>query len=199
MIVVYGASGHGKVVASAAHSKGLEIAYFLDDDITFHTFQGFDVIHDKQDFISIPLFIAIGNNRIRKKIVDTHSFEYSEAIVDFTAIIRSSSIIGNGTLVAARAVVNPDAQIGAHVIINTAAVIEHDCILEDFVHISPNATLSGNVLVGEGTHIGSGAVVIPGVKIGKWCTIGAGAVIIKDVPNHATIVGNPGTIIKINV
>ena len=34
-------------------------------------------------------------------------------------------------------------------------------------------------------------------KIGEWCTIGAGAVIIKDIPDGATVVGNPGKIIKI--
>lgn len=33
-------------------------------------------------------------------------------------------------------------------------------------------------------------------KIGEWCTIGAGAVIIHDVPDGATVVGNPGRIIK---
>ena len=68
--------------------------------------------------------------------------------------------------------------------------------MEDFVHISPNAALAGSITVGEGTHIGIGASVIQGIKIGKWATIGAGAVIIRDVPDFATVVGNPGKIIK---
>ena len=84
------------------------------------------------------------------------------------------------------------------VIINTAAIIEHDCNLEDFVHVSPSATLSGNVSVGTGTLIGTGAIVIPNIKIGNWCTIGAGAVIIDDVPDGATVIGNPAKIIKYN-
>ncbi len=92
--------------------------------------------------------------------------------------------------------INVDTKIGKHCIINTAASIDHECVLEDFVHISPNATLSGGVYVGEGTHIGSGAVIVPNIKIGKWATIGAGAVIIRDVPDYATVVGNPGRIIK---
>lgn len=57
--------------------------------------------------------------------------------------------------------------------------------------------LAGNVIVGEGTHLGIGACVIQGIRIGKWCTIGAGTVIIKDIPDGATVVGNPGKIIKI--
>lgn len=57
--------------------------------------------------------------------------------------------------------------------------------------------MAGHVEVGEGSHIGIGVSIIQGIKIGKWCTIGAGAVIIKDVPDGATVVGNPGKIIKI--
>jgi len=38
--------------------------------------------------------------------------------------------------------------------------------------------------------------VIPNLKIGKWCTIGAGAVVISDIPDGATVVGNPARIVK---
>jgi serine acetyltransferase len=82
-------------------------------------------------------------------------------------------------------------------IINTAAVIEHDCVIEDYVHISPNVTICGHVKIGKGTHVGAAAVIIPGIKIGAWCTIGAGAVVIRDIPDGATVVGNPGRIIKL--
>jgi acetyltransferase EpsM len=44
---------------------------------------------------------------------------------------------------------------------------------------------------------GIGVYAIQGIKIGKWCAIGAGIVIIRDVPDGATVVGNPGRIIKI--
>ncbi|MGM1056644.1 MAG: hypothetical protein ACQEWG_12215 [Bacteroidota bacterium] len=74
--------------------------------------------------------------------------------------------------------------------------MEYDCENGDFVHISPNAALTGWVRIGEGSHIGIGAVVIPGIKIGRWTIIGAGAVIIKNIPDFATVVGNPGKIIR---
>lgn len=79
---------------------------------------------------------------------------------------------------------------------NTNASIDHDCHINDFVHISPNATVSGGVTVDEGTHIGAGATIIPSIKIGKWAKIGAGSIIIRDVPNYATVVGNPGRVIN---
>ena len=96
----------------------------------------------------------------------------------------------------ANAVINPNAKIGKHCIVNTSSVIEHDCIVRDFAHISPGASLAGNVTIEEGAHIGIGASIIQGIKIGQWAIVGAGAVVIKDVPDFATVVGNPTRIIK---
>ena len=47
-------------------------------------------------------------------------------------------------------------------------------------------------------QIGIGARIIPGVTVGEDAIVGAGAVIIKDVPAGATVVGNPGKIIKLS-
>jgi acetyltransferase EpsM len=93
--------------------------------------------------------------------------------------------------------INSTVSIGKHCIINTNASVDHDCLLEDFVHVSPNATLCGGVRIGEGTHIGASAVVIPEIKIGQWVTVGAGSVVINDIPDYATVVGNPARIIKL--
>ncbi len=94
------------------------------------------------------------------------------------------------TTVSKRAQIDEDTVVMGHVIINTSSTVDHDCIIQDFAHISPNATLSGGVTIGRGTHVGSGAVIIPNI------TIGAGAVIIRDVVDNATVVGNPGRIIR---
>ena len=142
-----------------------------------------------------PVIIAVGNNRERAEIAHFLESDYERAIHP-SAIIAPSSKIGVGTVVFAGAIIQPNTTIGKHVIINTAASVDHDNIIGDFAHISPKAALCGHVEVGEGSHVGVGAVVIPKVKIGKWCTIGAGSVVLKDVPDYATVVGNPGRIIK---
>ena len=195
---LYGASGHCKVVIEAIKSSVNRTVIAVFDDNSENEF-----------ILSIPIFrsseislynldnfvITIGNNRTRKKIVQSLVTNYLN-VIHSSAIISKTSQIDIGTVVLAGAIINTDAKIGKHCIINTRAIIEHDCIIEDFAHISPNAALAGNVLVGEGSHIGIGAIVIQGIKIGKWCVIGAGAVIIKDVPDFEVVVGNPGRIIK---
>ena len=195
-IIIYGASGHGKVVASIARSCNLIIDSFIDDDHNLTEFMGYDVHQQNKEHL--PVVLGIGNNKTRRSIVKRGEHSFYEAVIDNTSVIRTNHGIGEGTVIAAAVIINPDAIIGKHAIINTAAVIEHDCNIGNYAHISPNATLSGGVSVGEGAHIGSGAVVIPGISIGKWSVIGAGSVIIDDVPDYATVVGNPGRIIKID-
>lgn len=195
-MILFGASGHSKVVLDILISKGVKVNAIVDDHPKMEEIFGVAVIKTVGLTINNTAIICIGNNKTRKKISEKYNFEYVTAIHPNAAVSQFSKI-GRGTVIMANAVVNPDVLIGKHCIINTGAVIEHECILGDYVHISPNASLAGNVSVGEGSHIGIGAAVIQGIKIGRWATIGAGTVVIKNVPDFATVVGNPGKIIKI--
>ncbi|TXE12095.1 serine acetyltransferase [Seonamhaeicola algicola] len=50
-------------------------------------------------------------------------------------------------------------------------------------------------IIGNNVSIFTGAIVIGGITIGNNVKVGAGAVVIKDVPDNATVVGNPGKIL----
>jgi UDP-2-acetamido-3-amino-2,3-dideoxy-glucuronate N-acetyltransferase len=52
------------------------------------------------------------------------------------------------------------------------------------------------IYVKRGASIGSGAVILCGVTIGEGAMVGAGAVITKDVPDGATVAGNPARATK---
>ncbi|MEN9336598.1 MAG: putative acetyltransferase EpsM [Bacteroidota bacterium] len=197
-LILFGASGHGKVVVDILHCLGIEVTQICDDNPKIAKIQGVTVVPTTEvDFTSATLLFTIGNNRVRAKLANRFTNSFITAVHP-KAVLAKSVQMDTGTVVMAGAVINTEARIGKHVIINTGALIDHECIVEDFVHISPGVALAGNVTIGEGTHVGIGACVIQGVKIGKWCTIGAGAVIIKDIPDYAVVVGNPGKIIKYN-
>ncbi len=197
-MIIYGASGHAKVIIDLIESLGKDsIDFIIDDNHQIKQILGHKVIHDideKMDDCSAV--VAIGNNRTRQRIVKEKKLKFSPAIIHRSAILSPRSFADEGSVVLAQAVINAGAKIGKHCIINTAAVIEHDVSIEDYVHVSPSATITGNVEIGEGTQIGAGATVIPGIKIGKWVTIGAGAVVISDIPDYSVVVGNPAKIIK---
>lgn len=193
---LYGASGHGKIVAEIAEENGYHINAYIDGDVSKKKMLGYSVLHEPPQ-TNIDIVISIGNNRIRKNIVDQNTlFNYVTLLHPRSSVSRRVQI-EEGTVVMSGVTINAAVTVGKHCIINTNSSIDHDCVLEDFVHISPNAALGGSVYVGEGTHVGIGASIIQGMKIGKWCTIGAGAVIISDIPDGSTVVGNPGRIVKI--
>lgn len=194
---IYGASGHSKVIIEVMNSIGDEVDCIFDDDENITEVLNHRVIHTfPEAALNLGTVIAIGNNRIRKSVASEFTGRIQEAVVHRAASVSESVRLGRGTVVMANASINAETKIGEHCILNTGSTVEHDCEIDDFVHISPNAALAGGVHVGEGSHIGIGAVVIPGIKIGKWVTIGAGTVVLKNIPDFATVVGNPGKIIK---
>lgn len=190
---LYGASGHAKVIMEILKANGVEIEGLVDDNPDIIELLGYPVYHQRTDLS--PMIVSIGNNAIRKHIVEKLPVEYGQAIHP-TAIVSHTAIIGEGTVVMQGAIVQACTRIGKHCIINTGASVDHECIVEDFVHISPHATLCGNVHVGEGSWVAAGTVVLPGVKIGKWSVIGAGSVVSKDIPDGVLAVGNRCKVIK---
>ena len=191
---IYGASGHAKVIIDIIKSiDDKTVGYVFDDNEELVELLGLDIKRSSNTNLlsKYSSIIAIGNNKIRKEITENKQIVFAEAIKHISAVVSNVSTLGKGTVIMPNAVINADATIGLHCIINTAAVVEHDVNLGDFVHISPNATVTGGIKIGEGTHVGAGAVILPNLTIGKWATIGAGAVVTKNIPDFATVVGNP--------
>lgn len=69
---------------------------------------------------------------------------------------------------------------------------------QDAIAAAPGGDLSGRialesrpVLIEDDVWIGIGAIVLKGVRIGRGARIGAGAVVTHDVPEGATVAGNP--------
>lgn len=201
-LVIIGAGSLGVMTLDAALSEGnysLEQIAFIDDgkklDEKIHgvpVIGGIDIIKNllsnEHDFV-----IAIANNKLRKKIVDTYDINYVN-IIHPTAVISKFAKIGIGNIILPNVSIDPETIVQNHVIINKNTSLGHNVKLEDFSQVSPGCQLGG--LVGEGTFIGLGATLLPNIKIGKYSTIGAGAVVTKDIPNNCTAIGIPAKVIK---
>lgn len=203
-IAIIGQGGHSKVIRDVIRvMEGAEIVGCLDDKFNteFYHDQIFygpvdSAINLSLDFPEVKFIVAVGNNRVRKQIVDRLGLphEFYTTLIHPTAQVSPDALIGPGSVVMPCAVVNSDARVGAHAIINTCAVVEHDSEIKDFVHISPNATLTGNVTVREGAQVGASATIIPGIEIGQWAMVGAGATVISHIPANSTAVGVPAIV-----
>lgn len=188
-VMIIGASGHGKVIADIIHKCGDKVYGYLDDDLSKPGVIG--SVSDCEKYKDKFFIIAIGNNKIRKRIAEKYYYLNYYKAIHPTAVLAEDVIIGDGTAVMANAVVNPSARVGKHCIINTSAVIEHDNVICDYVHVSPKTVLCGTVEVGEATHIGAGAVIKNNIKIGSNITIGVGAAVVKNIEKEGIYVGVP--------
>jgi len=192
-IYIYGASGHGLVVADIARLCGYNKILFIDDGN--NEYPSFEDIKNNQH---IPIAFGIGHNNIREKLF--HKIKNAGfapiTLIHPSAIISPSVNIGEGSVVMSYVSINANTNIGYGVILNTASIIEHENIIESFVHISPKVALAGNVSIKSNTHIGIGSNVIQGLSIGRNCIIGAGSTVVKSIQDNTLAYGNPCKIIK---
>jgi sugar O-acyltransferase (sialic acid O-acetyltransferase NeuD family) len=119
------------------------------------------------------------------------------------ALIHPSSSLDATVLVGRGTTINKIVSIGAHTVlgdhnqVNRSASIGHDCRFQSFVTVGPGATIASSVELKAGVFVGAGAVVLPGVTVGANAIVGAGAVVTKNVPDFATVVGNPAAVTKV--
>lgn len=202
-VVVYGASGHGKVVADILRALGIQVAGFIDDDPgKSGELLGLPILgngiwlaeHAARQKVRVAL--GIGDNFVRQLIMDRCRAAGAELLtaVHPSATIAPSAKLGAGSVVMAQAAINPDAVIGQGVIINTGAIVEHDCRIGDFAHLSPKVAIGGNCTVGDFAWLGIGCTMIHGVGVGAGSMIGAGATVVRNVGEWIVAVGTPARV-----
>ena len=203
-ILILGYSGHAYVLIEAALSNGIKTTGYFDYHESkknpYHlAYLGFEKLVDiKAIAQQKPVFPAVGDNRIRRKLIDLLDEKGIQQIniIAAHAQISKSVNMGHSNFISFGAIINAQAQIGNACIVNTGAIVEHECEFADAVHVAPGAVLAGNVRVGEGSFIGAQSVVKEGISIGNQVIIGAGSVVLKDIPHGETWVGNPAKRIK---
>ena len=82
-MILYGASGHSKVIIDIVESRAEQtIDFIIDDNKDIKEVFGYKVEHKFRNGLkNEPLVIAVGNNQVRKKIADKFKFTYSEALI----------------------------------------------------------------------------------------------------------------------
>lgn len=103
--------------------------------------------------------------------------------------------------------IHPGAAIGSSLFIDhgMGVVIGETTEIGDHVTLFQGVTLGGtgkqrgkrHPTIGSHVVVGAGAKVLGPIRIGDYVKIGANAVVLQDVPDHSTVVGIPGKIVRI--
>lgn len=195
-LIVFGAGGHGRVVAEAAMLEDRWHSIHASDRSLptgkGELLPGINLLDaDAVLTLDPAIHIAIGNNQAREKEAMAWGHERLASVVHPAASVSQFSSMASGCFVAASAVVGPMAVVGMGVIVNHGAVIDHDVEVGAFSHIAPNASLGGHAKLGQRVLIGSGAVVLPSVVICDDVIVGAGSVVNANLQEPGTYAGLP--------
>jgi UDP-perosamine 4-acetyltransferase len=211
VLLVWGAGGHGRVVADLIESVGWKVAAFADakprkvmNAVSGKRWNCIDetaLLGAVAACKGLPhdagaVALGIGDNLQRSAARKALGANVAQALIHPESVVSRAAMIGGGAVIMAGAIVNAGARVGAGAIVNTGAVVDHDCILEDDVHVATGAVLTGGITLGSRVLVGAGAVLLPGIVVEEDAIIGAGTVVIRDVPRGATVVGNPGRIVS---
>lgn len=203
--IIYGASGHGKVVADILRCCGIDVEGFIDDNPALpNGDSGLKILGDgnwlfrEAALRSVKVALGIGDNFDRRLIAERIAGckLCLLSAVHPSATIANSAKIASGVVIMPHAVVNADASIGRGAIVNSGVIVEHDCHVGRYAHLSPGAAIGGHVTIGELAWLGIGASVIPNLRIGRGSIVGAGATVIHDIDDWVVAVGTPARTLR---
>ena len=208
-ILIYGASGHGKMIADiVSKTNEYNLVGFVD---SFKP-NNLEIYNTKivGDLDSLPKLIAkfdvdgivigIGDNEMRLRayyniIKVAPKIEFI-SVVHPSAILAEHVFIPDGTVLMAGAIINADAKIGKFCVLNTKASLGHDSIMSDFSSLSSGATVAGNVKIGFCSSICLSASVSQGLIIGDHTIIGGASLVLKSIKSKKLAFGVPINTIK---
>lgn len=208
-LLIIGAGGHAEsIIDSILTLDNYQIEGIIDKREKYNqSVLDVKIIGDDNDLAYFykkkmkHVVIAIGgikSNHIKRSVYDCCKkigYQFPN-IIDPSAILSKSVVLGEGNFVGKCVVINSNVRIGDLCIINTSSVVEHGCRIDDFVHLAPGCVLCGNVWVKKNCFIGAQSTIIQNVTIGEETLVGAGSLVLNEIASHKIAYGSPAKEVK---
>ncbi len=208
-IVILGGPGDGLVVAQVVADlkkagEAIKIIGFLNDggDTEIGTFPVLGTTnqwHTLADDVEFHIAL-LSHHSYQRRIEYVESLDIPDTrlatLIHPYAQVADNAIIGAGSLIAPFATIQPSAVIGRRCSIRASAVVGHDVRIGDYSYVGPNATLCGHASMDFGAYAAPNSVLRDKTHMGRYATLAAGTVAFKNVPDYATMLGNPARRVK---
>lgn len=185
-LLIIGAGGHGQCCMTIAERmKVFDKISFLDDDeryelsdVVVGKIEDLDKLTNEYDSV----FVAIGNNEVRKKLYDqARLLGYKLPIlIDPNASVSKYCYIGEGSVIFPCAVLETNCHVSKGCIISSNTTINREAYISDYVTIHSNSVIRKRVHIGESTLIESRCVISPDIIIKPHSYISEGRVVNND-------------------
>ena len=199
-LFIVGAGGFGREavwtverINAAQQQPVWNVIGFADDDPAkaFGNFEGYPLLGSvekaSKDHPGASVFIAVGDNAVRRKIYRQLRGHDFPALIDPSSQVSPTTEFKHGTFIACEAVVSVGTEIGKFVIINARAGVGHDSTVGDFSNIAPGVSLSGHTVIGEDVMMGTNSCTAPGMTVGDGATVVCGTPVLKNVAPGTTL------------
>lgn len=141
--------------------------------------------------------IAIGNSRIREKVVQQlpAETEYPNLISPKAQVTRWVKL-GKGIIIQTSVIVTVDVTIGDFVHLNGFTTVGHDTVVGDYSTTTVFVALSGECNIGKHSYWGNGASVRQGLTVCDNVMVGMGGMVVKPITEPGVYAGIPAKKIK---
>ncbi len=201
VLLLFGAGGHGCVVADAAQQQGAWRQIHASDRdparCVGELLSGVALADvPSAQALQAGIHVSIGGNAAREREAVQWGLGRLVSVCHPAAAVSPHARLDPGCFVAARAVVAPRAHVGMGAIINHGAVLDHDSTAGAFSHVAPGAVMGGGARIGARVLLGAGTVLLPGISVADDVVVGAGSVVAQPLLQAGTYAGVPARRIR---
>ena len=196
--LIFGSSGHARVIASLIHVRYKDITFVTLDGSHGSLAESLVFADSDRLRASVDVYLGIGDNQIRRRLFEQLAearFELPSCIAD-RVFVAHDAVVEKSALLCPGAVVMSGARVGRNVIVNTNSSVDHDCEVGDHTQIAAGVSLGGATKIETNCFLGMRCATLPGIRIGSNSHVMAGSLVVKDIPADVVAGGYPAVIVR---
>ena len=206
--IIYGAAGAAKIFYYDVKNYGdIEIAAFcvdrryrIADEFCGLPIVDFETVTDVYPIDEYKMFVLCGYSRMRERetmYLKAKAKGYTLGnYISPRAAVDTIPVMGDNNIIMANSYIGFNGKMGSNNIIRQNVYLGHEFTLGNHNIISAGCVFGGNTTIKNLSFFGLGATGKNGLIFGEEALVGMGSNVVRNVPDWATVLGNPAKVIS---